>query len=35
VEENNLGIAYEEKVSLDLKTLKMARSGGLRCAARQ
>jgi hypothetical protein len=32
---NNLGIAYEEKVSLDLKTLKIARSGQLRCAARQ
>lgn len=33
--QNNLGIAYEEKVSLDLKTLKIARSGVLRCAARQ
>ncbi|MEN3334710.1 MAG: hypothetical protein V7641_4075 [Blastocatellia bacterium] len=32
---NNLGIAYEEKVSLDLKTLKTARSGQLRCASRQ
>lgn len=32
---NNLGIAYEEKVSLDLKTLKIAHSGVLRCAARQ
>jgi hypothetical protein len=30
-----LGIAYEEKVSLDLKTLKKARSGVLRCASRQ
>ena len=33
--QNNLGVAYEEKVSLDLKTLKVARSGQLRCAARQ
>jgi hypothetical protein len=33
--QNQLGIAYEEKVSLDLKTMKMARSGQLRCAARQ
>lgn len=33
--QNNLGIAYEEKISLDLKTFKLARSGELRCAARQ
>jgi hypothetical protein len=33
--QNNLGVAYEEKVSLDLKTFKIARSGQLRCAARQ
>jgi hypothetical protein len=33
--QNNLVIAYEERVSLDLKTLKVARSGVLRCAARQ
>jgi hypothetical protein len=33
--QNGLGIAYEEKVGLDLKTLKIAHSGELRCASRQ
>jgi hypothetical protein len=33
--QGQLGIAYEEKVSLDLKTMKMTHSGQLRCAARQ
>ncbi len=33
--QNQLGVAYEEKVSLDLKTMRMIRSGQLRCAARQ
>jgi hypothetical protein len=33
--QNQLGVAYEEKVSLDLKTMKLARSGQLRCASRQ
>ena len=33
--QNQLGVAYEEKVSLDLKMMKITRSGQLRCAARQ
>lgn len=32
---DGLGVAYEEKVSLDLKTLKKSRSGNIRCAARE
>jgi hypothetical protein len=32
---NQLGVAYEEKVGLDLKTMKIIRSGQLRCASRQ
>jgi hypothetical protein len=33
--QNSLGVAYEEKVSLDLATMKIARSGQMRCASRQ